>query len=253
MEKKMETKQTNEVMHVAAEGPRHDVPTGWPERLRTDEAIKLAYALEAAGYLNEDWKPAAELSKGKILYVANLFRDPHWRPSVYPLFEYWGYSPIGAKAVKDDNFKSEIKAIIKNLREEEKAEKMAHAYCPKNNYSADSKSYRDRATSCPDNAYEYMERSVTVGTVQDFQERVEDFILDTIKEDKRWNEFIHSMCVTAISMSKNYPFFQPDSAEIVEAVVLNVESFLSDILVKVAENVAWDLWESPILGDDNEE
>lgn len=126
----METKQTNEVMHVAAEGPRHGIPTGWPEAFRTDGAIKLAYALEAAGYLNEDWKPAAKLSKGKSLYVANLFRGPQRRSSVYPLFEYWGGFPIGAKVVEDDNFKSEIKAIIKNLREEEKAEKMALDYIP---------------------------------------------------------------------------------------------------------------------------
>ena len=86
MEKKMETKQ-------------HDVPTGWPEMLRTDKAIKLAYALEAAGYLNEDWQPgpklyfesSGSLNTSKASYVAQKFRDYLKKGQSYsPVFtQYW--------------------------------------------------------------------------------------------------------------------------------------------------------------------
>ena len=124
---------SNEVMRVAAEGPRHDVPTGWPEALRTDKAIKLAYALEAAGYLNEDWQPVPKLRKRKTLYTAERFKYfCNLNPS-YVLAEYWklDYVSIGVhRGIDDIEFKSKIDAIVENLRKEEKAEKKALDHIP---------------------------------------------------------------------------------------------------------------------------
>ena len=68
---------------AAVEGPRHDVPADWPEMLRTDKAIKLAYELEKLGYLNEDWQPGPKLYKkssgdfnaAKASYVTQQFRE----------------------------------------------------------------------------------------------------------------------------------------------------------------------------------
>ena len=81
------------------ETKQHDVPTGWPEMLRTDKAIKLAYALEAAGYLNEDWQPgpklycesSGSLNTSKASYVARQFRDYLKKGQSYsPVFtQYW--------------------------------------------------------------------------------------------------------------------------------------------------------------------
>ena len=68
---------------AAAEDPRHDVPADWPEMLRTDKAIKLAYELEKLGYLNEDWQPGPKLyfessgdfNTAKASYVTQQFRE----------------------------------------------------------------------------------------------------------------------------------------------------------------------------------
>ena len=68
---------------AAVEGPRHDVPTDWPEMLRTDKAIKLAYELEKLGYLNEDWQPGPKLHKKssgdlngtRATYIAQQFKN----------------------------------------------------------------------------------------------------------------------------------------------------------------------------------
>lgn len=87
--------------NVAAtvEGPRHDVPADWPEMLRTDKAIKLAYELEKLGYLNEDWQPGSKLyfessgslNTSKASYVAQKFRDYLKKGQSYsPVFtQYW--------------------------------------------------------------------------------------------------------------------------------------------------------------------
>lgn len=68
---------------AAVEGPRHDVPADWPEMLRTDKAIKLAYELEKLGYLNEDWQPGPKLHKKssgnlngtQATYIAQQFKN----------------------------------------------------------------------------------------------------------------------------------------------------------------------------------
>ena len=84
---------------AAAEDPRHDVPADWPEMLRTDKAIKLAYELEKLGYLNEDWQPgpklyfesSGSLNTSKASYVAQKFRDYLKKGQSYsPVFtQYW--------------------------------------------------------------------------------------------------------------------------------------------------------------------
>lgn len=84
---------------AAVEGPRHDVPADWPEMLRTDKAIKLAYELEKLGYLNEDWQPgpklyfesSGSLNTSKASYVAQKFRDYLKKGQSYsPVFtQYW--------------------------------------------------------------------------------------------------------------------------------------------------------------------
>lgn len=84
---------------AAVEGPRHDVPADWPEMLRTDKAIKLAYELEKLGYLNEDWQPGPKLyfeSSGDLnitlaSYTAQQFKNYLVKgQKIYPVFnEFW--------------------------------------------------------------------------------------------------------------------------------------------------------------------
>lgn len=84
---------------AAVEDPRHDVPADWPEMLRTDKAIKLAYELEKLGYLNEDWQPGPKLyfeSSGDLnitlaSYTAQQFKNYLVKgQKIYPVFnEFW--------------------------------------------------------------------------------------------------------------------------------------------------------------------
>lgn len=68
---------------AAVEGSRHDVPADWPEMLRTDKAIKLAFELEKLGYLNEYWQPGPKLHKKssgnlngtQATYIAQQFKN----------------------------------------------------------------------------------------------------------------------------------------------------------------------------------
>lgn len=84
---------------AAVEGPRHDVPADWPEMLRTDKAIKLAYELEKLGYLNEDWQPGPKLykkSSGNLngtqaTYIAQQFKNYLKKGQSYtpPFTDFW--------------------------------------------------------------------------------------------------------------------------------------------------------------------
>lgn len=84
---------------TAADPQSHDVPDNWPDILRTEKAIKLAYKLETMGYLNTEWKPgpklyfdgSKKLNKNKATYIAKQFRDHLKKGQSYsPVFcQFW--------------------------------------------------------------------------------------------------------------------------------------------------------------------
>ena len=106
------------------EEPRHNVPADWPEMLRTDKAIKLAYELEKLGYLNENWQPgpklyfesSGSLNTSKASYVAQKFRDYLKKGQSYsPVFtQYWNAN-IDRTRKRQSKPISEIDDIVTKL------------------------------------------------------------------------------------------------------------------------------------------
>ena len=124
----METKKMNgaeliEAMRAAV-NPRHDVPADWPEILRTDKAIKLAYAFEATGYLDENWQLGPKLHDkrtgivniSRASYVAQKFKNYLKKGQSYTqvFTEYWSVNIVRTRKEQNGPV-PEIDAICRLL------------------------------------------------------------------------------------------------------------------------------------------
>ena len=222
---------SNEVMRAAGK-PWHDVPADWPEILRTDKAIKFAFALEAAGYLNEDWQPGPKLRRPKIIkakteYVANRFNDLISLNPVYALAEYWKMSILdftGNDYTEDTTFKSEIKAIIENLREEEKAEKMARDYIPESRNDDEEETPRYIGVIPKTKMPPYLQR--------DLRKHLVSAIYSHLLTEK-YNSFINSLDCVQSNIDNEF-----NAASLEDIIFDHVEETFEKILSEVATDIA---------------